>query len=396
MKRLAALLVILSGAAALYLAKSHGPARSTPSRPWLFVYNAVAHDATLLADPARADGPRVTLDCLELPEWALRVGVHGDELVLLDPKQFSILTLSTSALRRAAEGDAPCSAARPRRVPLHAAQVPYRGLLDGDRLYVSYFSGNLVEVYASTGGAGPGWKLESELRFPASENLGLSDLAVTGGQLAVAATGYFCYSRVCPEGHFRPPRVLFADLHGATHGPFPEARPANINSSGLYLDPSGALFVINSGDYGGGYGSVQRLHPDRTVGPEIRLPRAAAPGSAHALGGGLFAVLQFSGEHLFVVDGAGERLRRILRFDGKGFVDLPLDTAQLPDRSASDLQDVVPDPASPNAFFVVDAKREMLLHVAFDAPSASLRLMSTTPLAGSGFRTSPAWAVWLR
>ena len=405
MKRLAAALTLLVGvAAALFVHHQHRSttrAAARPARPWLLVYNAVSHDVTMLADPERPSGARVTLDCLALPPWALRVGVHGDALVLLDPAKPApaILTLSMAALARAAEREAPCAEARPRRTPLHSTELPYHGLLAGDRLYIDYFSGNLVEAYSPTGGDGagpPSWRLDFSMPFTHPESLGLSDMAVVGNALVVAATGYFCYAPHCPDGHFRAPRLFFADAAGAAHAPFPEARPANINSSGLYRDPSGALFVINTGDYSGGYGSLQKVRDDRSFGPEIRLPRTSAPGSAWPLAGGLFAVLQFSGEHVFLVDAAGERLRKILRFDGNDFVELPLDTAALPDRSSSDFQDVVADPASPTRFFFVDAKRQQLLHVELDVAQAALRVLGATPLGTSAFRASPSWAVWLR
>lgn len=396
MRRAAALAVIVGVAAALLLFRHHrAPDAARTAKPWLLVYNAVSRDVTLLSDPERPSGARVQLGCLGLPQWALRVGQRDGALVLLDPQARAILLLPIDALVRAANGETGCAAAQPRRVPLACGQLPYRGVLDGNRLYVSYFSGNIVEAYDWIGGSAPTLRLAFTLRFAHPESLGLSDLLVAGDTLVVAASGYFCYSRRCPEGHFRAPRLFFVDRNGAAAWPFPEARPANVNSSGLFRSDGGALFVINSGDYGGGYGSLQRVHGDRTLGPEIRLPRAAAPGSAFALDRDTFIVLQLSGEHVFFVDAAGERLRRIARFDGGSFVDLPLDSAALPDRSSSDLQDVVRDPAAPERFFFVDAKREQLVHVELDAPTAALRVLGTTSLATAAYRSAPAWAVWL-
>ena len=396
MRRAGALVAVAVVLVALWLLGHHRTAKlARPAQPWLLVYNAVSRDLTLLSEPERPSGARVLLGCLGLPQWALRVGQRDGQLVLLDPQARSIVLLSVDALVRAASGEAACEAVQPRRVPLASAQLPYRGVLDGNRLYVSYFSGNLVEAYDWVGGAAPTFRPAFTLRFAHPESLGLSDVLVSGDTLLVAASGYFCYSRSCPEGHFRAPHLFFVDRNGAAKWPFPEARPANVNSSGLFRSAGGALFVINSGDYGGGYGSLQRVHDDRTLGAEIRLPRAAAPGSAFALDRNTFIVLQLSGEHVFFVDAAGERLRRIARFDGGGFVDVPLAAAALPDRSSSDLQDVTRDPAAAGRFFFVDAKREQLVHVEYDPAGAALRVLGTTSLGTAAYRSSPAWAVWL-
>lgn len=368
---------------------------------WMAVYSAITHDLTLVRDPARTPSVTRRAPCVRLPQWALQIGERDDELLMLDPKEPAILLLPRDHLRRVAEGKEACGPEDPspvHRVPLHSGKVPYRGIIDGDRILISFFGDNLVEEYTwvahedGTGGATV--MFVRDIRFAAGENLGLSDLLVVGHRLLVAASGYFCFARNCPHGHFHDSH-LYSIPHKNALWPFVDARPTNVNASGLYRHPSGDVWLLIAGDYSGGYGSVARVSDvdPPTLEAEVRLPRNAAPGSAYAIGADRFAVLQFSGEHLFLFDARDGRLTRILRFDGTAFQEVPRDVAALPDRSSSDFQQVLADPDHPGDFYFVDSKREQLLRVHVEGESLAVK--GSIPLADGSFRRSPSWAVWL-
>jgi hypothetical protein len=369
------------------------PAHTALAQPWLLVYNAVAKDALLVADPANGGTVRRPVQCLGLPRWALRVGIADDRLVVLDPDAIApaLLLVDLEALRRVADGAA-CDPRAVTRIPLHTRKQPYRAILAGAALYVSYFGENLVDEYQWRAGAPPEVRWRRSLSF-AGRDLGLSDLAIADGKLAVAGSGFFCYGKNCPQGHFRDPRLFVVDVAAAT--PAPAALPAaNLNAAGLYRHGDGSLWVIEVGDYAGGHSSLQRLEGG-ALGAELRLPTNAGAAAARTLDDAHFAVLQMSGEHVFVVDSAHRRLARVLRFDGTRFVEASA-TAPLPDRSAADLQDLVADVHAADRFFFVDGKGERLVQVRWDAKSQSFVVLATIALGDGRFRTSPAWAVWLR
>jgi hypothetical protein len=369
--------------------------RTTLEPPWLAVYEAIGQDLLLLGPPVDGAGARRRLGCLHLPRWAVRVGEKDDRLLLLDPTAASpsLLAVDLERLRRIVAGRATCDDAHPPlvRVALHANKVPYRGLIDGDTIWVSYFGERFVERYRWHARHSPPVAYDGALPLP-GDDLGLSDLALVGDTLAVAASGYRCYGANCPRGHFAPGRVFLVDRATAA------ARvvlPENVNSAGLYRHLDGATFVISAGDYAGGHGSVQRLGADGTLGRAIRLPPGSAAGSARALDRDHFVVLQMSGEHLFVIDAAADALTRVLRFDGERFVAVDA-AAALPDRATADFQDLVADGAVPDRFFVVDSKGERLLVVRWHAADAALTVEHVVPLGDARFRVSPNWALWLR
>ena len=368
----------------------------------LVVYNAISGDLSVLDAPSAPATAARTLPCVHLHRWSLRVGTHDDHLVTLDSQDPAIELVSLRMLRRIADGREPCVAGQnrvARRVAIASRRVPYMGLLVGSRLYVSDFSANVIEVYdwvAGTANEPPDLRFEREIRFPAARNLGLSDMAARGETLLVAANGYFCFERDCPSGRLAESHLFFVPLGETGTGPFPEARPANLNGAGLYTHaPTEAPYVISAGDFGGGYSSLQRVLPDRTLGPEITLLRNAAAKSAFALTDDTFIVLQFSGEHVFLVDARRDRLRRILRFDGAAFVDVPLDTAALPDRASADFQDLLADPGSSGRFYLIDAKGERLLHLRTDNAGSTLEVVRVTVLRTEAYRSFPRWGFWL-
>lgn len=384
----AAALVLVLAAAALGWLRAHR--RTTLQPPWLVVYESLGQDLLLLGPPVDGGGARRRLACLDLPRWAVRVGEADDRLLVLDPTPAhpSLLVVDLEALRRIAAGKATCDGAHPplARVALHAGKVPYRALVVGDAIYVSYFGERFVERYRWRARGGEPVEFDRALPF-VGDDLGLSDLALVGDKLAVAASGFRCFGPRCPQGHFAPGRVFIVD-----GGTMRAVAPANVNSAGLYRHVDGTSFVISAGDYAGGYGSVQRLAADGTLGREIRLPPGCAAGSARSLDARHFVVLQMSGEHVFIVDAAAESLRRALRFDGSRFVEVSA-TAPLPDRAAADFQDVVSDGAR---LFFVDSKGERLVVARFHAGDATLGVERVEPLGDERFRVAPNWAFWLR
>jgi hypothetical protein len=383
---LAVLTALVAAGAALWLRRRPAPLAPVPS---LVAYNAITGDLSLVDAPATATAARRTLPCGQLGRWAVRVGIHDDQLVALETLTRQIEVVPLEQLRRIRAGRERCEAAASiaRRVPLHAGKIPYRGHVDGGRLYVSYFADNLVEVYRW-----PALTWERDIRFEASENLGLSDLQVADGALLVAATGYFCFARDC-TGRLHAPH-LFSVSPGA-RWPFPEARPANANASGLYRHPpNGARYLINSGEYSRGYGSLQRILPGPALGPELRLPTNSAPALAVPLSATRFAVLPFTGDHLYVVDAAADRLVAALHLDGTRFE--RVDPAQpISDRAAADLQELLAVPGSTDRFLLLDAKNDRLLQLRHHAADDTLEVTGTVSLATGAYRSGPQWAFWL-
>lgn len=347
----------------------------------LFVYNAVSGDASLVTQPGT---PRVQvrpLPKLALGRWNVRIGVIDGQLLTLDTEGKRIHAIRLDALREE----------RPalRSTPLHAGLVPYRAVIRGDRVYVDYFAANRIEAYRWQAG---GLAYLGEHVLPNPRSLGLSDLLIRGDQLLVAASGISCLARICPKETQADPHVFSFALDRNPLGALrSDLRPANGNAAGLYVQPgTQATFVLNAGDYRGGYSSIQRVYADK-LGPEVRLARSAGAARAFPLDARTCLILQFSGEHAFVFDTQDERVLSILRFDGKQFAAV---SEPLSERFKSDLQDLIPDPLAKDRFFLVDSKREQLLHVAWKPP-ASLELLGSTSLRTAAFRSSPSWALWL-
>lgn len=346
----------------------------------LFVYNAVSGDASLVEDPGGPKARVTPLPALALGRWNVRIGVIDRQLLTLDTEGRRIHAIPLERLRH----EVPAV----QTTPLRAAQVPYRAVVHRDRVLVDYFAANRIEGYR--------WKpagLEylGEHVLPNPRPLGLSELLIRGERLLVAAAGISCLKRICPKEAQADPHVFSFALDRDPLGSLiADLRPANHNAAGLYVHPADqATFVINAGDYRGGYSSIQRIQSDK-LGPEIRLARSAGAARAFPLDARTCLILQFSGEHAFVFDTRDDRVRAILRFDGERFA---MAREPLSERFKSDLQDVLPDPAAKDRFFIVDSKREQLLHVAWKPPS-ELVLLGSTSLRTAAFRSSPSWAVW--
>jgi hypothetical protein len=312
--------------------------------------------------------------------------------VALDTATNAIARLSLADVDAIARGRADCQAGhnRVRSTPLHGHHVPYRGLFVGDRLFVSYFSDNLIEEYALRGTP----RFMREIRFPAAENLGLSEMAAIGATLMVTATGYHCFQRDCPNGRFHDPHLFLVDLAHPV-APFPDLRPSELNTCGIRSFDAEHTWIVNAGDLQGGRSSVQRLDGQRRLGTPISLPRAAGAVSIHALSPTTLAVLQMSGEHVFLIDAAAEKLLRILRFDGTSLVEVPAVTDTLPERSRANFQDLIADPRQGDRFYLVDEKGERLLHLRFHAQDRALELLGITKLATDAYHAGPTWGVFL-
>jgi hypothetical protein len=372
--------------ATLLLATAGCRASSTQSRPApaLAVHNALRGDVTVVEDPAGEPRTRV-LPCVRLGRWGIYVGVRDGQLVSLDTENRQLTVVDLGKLRHA--HCAPGEDIGLRTVPVHGGALPYRGLLVGDRLFVSFFSENRLEVYRW-----PDLAWERDVRFDAAENLGLSDMDADGATLLVTAAGYVCFERDCPGGRFRDSHLYFIDTSGPLVPPFAEVVPANHDTLSVLADPP---YVVSAGELEGGYGSLQRIRPDRTLGVPIRLPVAAGPEKAHDLGDGAVVVHQMAGEHLFLIDTREDRLQAILRFDGNAFVSVPLDTESLPERSSAELQDVLVDPQDPGRLFLVDMKGDRLVRARRRPGEWTLTVERVDSLATESFRSATQWTVWL-
>ena len=369
---------VLLGLVPVLLALSAGASARDAT---LFVYNAVSGDASLVTQPGTPRAQVQALPGLSLGRWNVRIGVIDGQLLTLDTEGKRIHAIRLDRLRDA----------RPalRSTPLHAGLVPYRAVIRSDRVYVDYFAANRLEAYR--------WRADGlaylgEHVLPHPRPLGLSELLIRGDQLLVAASGISCLARLCPKETQADPHVFGFALDRDPLGSLGiDLRPANGNAAGLYMHPgSQATFVLNAGDYRGGYSSIQRVLTDK-LGSEVRLARSAGAARAFPLDARTCLILQFSGEHGFVFDTQDERVLSILRFDGKRFAAV---SEPLSERFKSDLQDLIPDPAASDRFFIVDSKREQLLHVAWKPP-ASLEVLGSKSLRTAAFRSSPSWAVWL-
>ena len=174
--------------------------------------------------------------------------------------------------------------------------------------------------------------------------------------------------------------------------PFPDLTPTNLNPVGFYTHaPTSAVYLLNSGDSVGGYSSLQRVGKNGILGPELRLPANARIGSAFELGPKHFALLQMTGDHVFVVDAEHDRLESIYRFDGTRFRSVPIGGAVIPDRSQSILHDILPDPSAPGRFHLVDSKGKQLIHARYDE-SGGFETLDTNSLLGGAL---PSWGLWL-
>jgi hypothetical protein len=359
---------------------------SAPNPPLqvLVLHNALRGDMTVVEDPG--GDPRVrVLPCVRLGRWAINAGVRDGQLIALDTERRQLAVLDLGKLRGAR--CAPGEDFGIRRVPLHGGALPYRGRLVGDRLFVSFFSENRLEVYHW-----PELAWERDVRFDAGENLGLSDMDADGSTLLVTAAGYVCFDRNCPGGRFRASHLYFIDTLGRLTPPFAEAVPANLNTLSVLADPP---YIVSAGDLEGGYGSLQRIRADRTLGAPIRLPVAAGPETAHNFGDGVLLVHQIAGEHLFLVDTREDKLRAILRFDGHAFVNVPLDTKVLPERSSAELQDVLVDPRDPSRLFLIDMKGDRLVRARHRQGEWTLTVERVDSLATESFRSATQWMAWL-
>jgi hypothetical protein len=359
---------------------------STPNRPTpaLVVHNALRGDLTLVEDPGGEPRSSV-LPCATIGRWAVYAGVRDGQLIALDTERRQLAVVDLRKLRGAR-----CKPGEDlglRRVPLHGGALPYRGRLVGDRLFVSFFSENRLEVYRW-----PDLAWQRDVTFDSSENLGLSDMDTDGSTLLVTAAGYVCFERDCPGGRFRASHLYFIDARGPLTPPFAEALPANLNTLSVLADPP---YVVSAGDLAGGYGSLQRIGVDHTLGAPIRLPTAAGPETAHDLGGGVLLVHQMAGEHLFLIDTHQDTLRAILRFDGHAFVTVPLDTTVLPERSSAELQDVLVDPQDPGRLFLVDMKGDRLVRARHKPGEWTLTVERVDSLATESFRNATQWTAWV-
>jgi hypothetical protein len=377
---------------------SRALSQPTP-RGVLFVYNAVSGDASLVRDLGSPNAILVELPALKLGRWNVRIGVLDDYLLTLDTESHRVHAISLDWVRKQASGVGPGTSELPPEAlhtsALRAGVVPYRAVIHRDRIIVDYFSANRLEIYRWQRATAALEYLDEHV-LASDKPLGLSDLAIQGDQLWVAASGISCLKRICPKESKPDPHVFSFRLEPEPLGKrVVDVRPSNANAAGLYLHPAtGAVYVLNAGDYRAGYSSIQRIQSNGKLSREIRLARNAGAARAYALDARTFLILQFSGEHVFVFDAVEDRVLATLRFDGQSFVPIKAD-APLSERFKSDLQDVLPDAAGTERFLIVDSKREQLLHVAFQPPSR-LELLNVTSLRTTAFRASPSWSVWLR
>ena len=350
----------------------------------LLVHNALRGDVTVVEEVAGTPRARV-LPCVQLGRWAVRVDVRDGELVALDTERRALTVVDLGKLR-----GMQCTPGEPlatRSVPLHGGAIPYRARFVGGRLFVSFFSENRLEVYRW-----PDLSFERDIHIEANENLGLSDMDADGTTLLVTAAGYVCFDRQCPSGRFRASHLYFIDTRGNLTPPFPEATPANLNTVSVLANPP---YLVSAGDLEGGFGSLQRIRSDRTLGSPIVLPVAAGPETAHDLGDGVVLVHQMAGEHLFLIDAHADALRAILRFDGQAFVQVALDSKVLPERSTAELQDVLADPNDPSRLFLVDMKGDRLIRARHRPGEWTLTVERVDSLATASFRSATQWTAWL-
>jgi hypothetical protein len=329
-------------------------------------------------------GDDTALPCLRVGAWSVRVAADRVALVALDPTPgaSAVVAIEGPAIRAAARDPSTCRADTPRgeRTPL--PNQPYHGLLDGDRLLVTVFRGNLVEHLKRTGPTS--FRREAPIALTWPENLGLSELLPLGDdRLALTANGHVCFERHCVGGvRMHASHVFLLDRRAPERGPIADLHPAGRNASAMVRDPStGDVFVINAGELAGGTSSLQRLRAgDATFGPERVIAPNGGIGAAAVVGNGLVLLRRMSGEHLFVLDPRSERILRALRFDGRAFAPTPT-TTPLPDRAAADFQDIVLD-ASDGTILLIDAKGRRLVRARVGT-DGSIVVVSIAALGGA-------------
>ncbi len=356
------------------------------ARPPLVVFQGLTGALVRVDRPGSSAATTSAIECPSFAPWAVHAGVHGDDHVVLDVSDASLRLVSMDAL---ADSSAPCRERAGVRVPLHGGGQAYAGLVADDRVFVSYFDGNRVSEYAFATDGTLAHAREHEL--VADRSLGLSDMLVAGDALFVAASGYVCFGREC-DRHFAEPYLVAVPL---ARGEATRLGTADPNPSGLFRHPlTDAAYVLNTGTFEGGEGSVQRILRGPALGPEIRMPDHARIGRAFALGERHAGLLAMSGDHLYVLDTIEDELVAIFAFDGETFTKLPVALESVGERTRADLHAVVPDPVDARAFFFADSKNEQLVHVTFDPRTLAIEVRGRSPLSRPGRRTVPSWMVW--
>jgi hypothetical protein len=384
----------------------HQPGAGSPAAPPLLIYNSMSRDFSVIPDPSNPQTELQTMDCFGLGRWALRVGVREGYLIVLDANRRTIRSFDLEQLRSMVLSGPGCEGWQDSVVEstaLEAPEVPYSAILIGERLYVSYFGEDRVDVYqwadASGFGGGPLPVFERALEFSAGDaGLGLSGMAAIKGALWVAGAA------ISTKVRWRwPSEVEYGAAYlyrvGLEHGeagePTPWARPANVNAVGLFSDARERFgYLLNSGSHMDGYSSLQRIN-GHGLDEEIRLPENAKIGRGYPLGGDQFAVLQMSGDHLFIVDDSSREWVATARFDGVDFVSSPTPPVRVPDRSQADLHDLLAHPWAPGVFYAVDSKNEQVVVAEYDSRARRFQTLDLIPLGSGQAATVPSWAIWL-
>ncbi len=356
-----------------------------------------------LVDMGAAEPTVRWLRCLDVPSWAMRIGVRDDALTFLDAPGHQVLLVPLPLFRAVAAGSRACETPEPglvHHIRLDEHEMPYEGLSSGDDLFVSYFQTNQLVRYRWTpsfAGTPPSLVRVRDWQLASPSGKGASALRLFDGKVFVADAGWSC-----EDGNRCPTLYGESHLYAVDPGPpsfapvGPAAYPEAINAAGLYLHPATeALYVLAAGGPSGGESSLRRLVGTWALGPALRLPRNAKAFKAFPLDADHFAVMQIGGDHLFVVDARTDHLAAIARFDGSRFAAVPVGVAELAERTSADLQDLVAEPRTPHRYVLVDSKGEQLARIAFDPRTLSFSVLGRTSLRGEGRHTTPSWGLWL-
>jgi len=368
----------------------------------LVVYASVLPGLGLVDAGAPDAAPR-WLRCLDLPPWASRIGVHDDALAMLDARGHRVLLVPVSVLRAIAAGQRRCDVPEPglvRTVELEDNAVPYEAQSQGDDLYVTYFTTNRLVRYrwvAPANGAGPALARVGSWQLASPSGKGASAVRVHGGTVFVADAGWSCTeANRCPTLYGESHLYAVDPARSPAAAVPPAAYPDVKNAAGLYVHPAtGAVYVLAAGEVSQGESSLRRVVGSWALGPRLALPRNAKAFKAFSLDADYFAVVSMGGDHVFIVDARTDRLAAIRRFDGARFEPVALDTAAIPERTAADLQDLVPERGASRRFVLVDSKGEQVVRVSFDPRTLALTVHARVSLRGRDRHTTPSWALWL-
>jgi len=343
------------------------------------------------------------LPCFDLHKWNSLVSTKDGYLVVLDMNEAAIKIISLNFISKVASGEEECNRGGiARKVDLGSEFLftPAIGTFDpqGERLYVSHFSGNVIQVFrwVTDANSVPNLILEQRYEFSNGGKKGLSGIVVVDDALYVADKSWDCIGKL--ECDYSQPMIHVIEKISSSSKSKKsfDLFPSTVNTLGFYQHlPSGSLYFLNGGDKGNA-SSIQKILDSHSLGKEIKFPANANIGrTTISLNARYFAVLQLSGDHIFIIDVVTDQLVSISYFDGKGFIQISPETNKLRERNFASIYSMTPDPNVSNTWLLMDSKNEQLVKVYYDSTTQKFISLDQVSLSNSESSLFPSWSFWL-